>query len=154
MPEISAVISGAIASLAAALAVTTFARIAARERLAGRLREQGLDEAPADRLPDLVAALRRTSIQLSRLIAEIGSAADERMGEVVAIEAQLADLTAKENDLKQRIAALEGVPLAAADRFIDAIKESERRGVRRDLLLFVAGVVVTTLITLILSAIT
>ena len=57
----------------------------------------------------------------------------------------------REKQLKDRIAALENVPVPVAEHFAELMASGQRRTAKRDYVLFGAGVLVTTLITIIIQ---
>jgi hypothetical protein len=86
------------------------------------------------------------------VLRELSLVAREKEATVKKIEAGLGELEKRERELKQKIEALQNVPLPVAEHIAKLVEPSERRSARRDDALFGAGVVVTTLITLLLQA--
>ncbi len=60
----------------------------------------------------------------------------------------MASLENREKELKEKIEVLEKIPIPVAEHFAKLLESGERRSVRRDYLLFGAGVLVTTVITI------
>ena len=75
----------------------------------------------------------------------------ERPGAVEKLELQLTQLTAEEESVRNRISALKETRLEVAEHFAAVISSGERRSARRDYLLFGAGVLVWTAISVILQ---
>lgn len=99
----------------------------------------------------LLSDLSSTAAAMDRIVAEIGQMTKERQTTVAKMEADLAELTRRENELKSRIKALENVPVPALTYFEEMLKKQEKPTMRRDYLLFLGGVLVTTAITILLK---
>jgi prefoldin subunit 5 len=67
------------------------------------------------------------------------------------LDSALKELEKREQEIKQRIEALQNVPLPVAEHFAKLVEPGERRSAKRDYLLFGSGVVVTTVITIVLQ---
>jgi hypothetical protein len=121
-------------------------------RLAGLLRGKSVVEpSRAERMARMTADLQATSLRLDDLIGEMAVEAESRSEEVEAMKRQLEKLAVREKDLTEQIAALEGVRPAAVDRFAEILREAERRGTKRDVMFFFAGVFVTTFVSVALT---
>ena len=57
----------------------------------------------------------------------------------------------REKELKEKIALLQSVPIPVAEHFARLVEPGEKRNARRDYLLFMAGVIVTTIIAIVLQ---
>lgn len=82
------------------------------------------------------------------MLAELAQVATDRAQAVQQLETDLATMSGREQELKQRIDALEKTPLAVAEHFAKLVAPGEKRSVMGDYLLFRAGVVVSTAIAL------
>jgi len=88
---------------------------------------------------------------MDSLIIELSEVAREREESVKKIETDLANLQSRETEMKERIGNLKKVPLPVAEYFAELTSQGEKRSARRDYLLFGAGAVVSTVITIILK---
>jgi hypothetical protein len=70
---------------------------------------------------------------------------------VAELETKLENLSAQEGRLRQTIEHLQNIPLPAAEHFAELIKQEEKGSALRDYALFVAGVVVSAVVSIILK---
>ncbi|MBW2739235.1 MAG: hypothetical protein JRE64_10410 [Deltaproteobacteria bacterium] len=105
----------------------------------------------SERLSELTSSLTTASSQVDSVLHELSLVAREKEDTVKKLEAGLGELEKREKELKQKIEALQNVPLPVAEHFAKLVEPSERRSARRDYILFGAGVMVTTIITLLLQ---
>jgi uncharacterized protein involved in exopolysaccharide biosynthesis len=103
----------------------------------------------AERLSKLMQSLRESSSEVDSVLKELSTVAAERQSAASRLEQQLKDLETKEETLQQRIRHLQAVPIPVAEYFAELTKSGERRNARRDYMLFGAGVVVSTLISIV-----
>jgi hypothetical protein len=89
---------------------------------------------------------------MDAVLHELSAVAQEKEEAVRKLEMGLQELERREQGLKQKIEALQSVPLPVAEYFAKLVEPGERRIARRDYLLFGAGVLVTTIITIVLQA--
>jgi len=106
----------------------------------------------SERLSELTSSLTTASSQVDSVLQELSLVAREKEDTVKKLEAGLEKLEERERDLKQKIKALQKVPLPVAEHFAKLVEPSERKSARRDYILFGAGVLVATIITLLLQA--
>lgn len=102
----------------------------------------------SERLSELTKKLEESSREVDEVLREIGEVTEKRQSAVEALEHDLTDLEAKEADLKEKISALENTPVEAAKHFADLVSDGEKRGAKRDYLLFGAGVMVSTVVAI------
>jgi methyl-accepting chemotaxis protein len=107
-------------------------------------------EAFAEKLTRLTSELSRASAEVDATLAEIGAVAEQRQKAVQQLETEMNNLSAKERELKERVAALESVSLPAVEHFVKLTAPGERRSAWRDYILFLAGVVVSTITAIVL----
>lgn len=100
----------------------------------------------AERLSILTQKLDSASSEVDDVLREIVLVADNRQKTVEKLEKELPLLESKEQELKERITALENTPVEVAEHFAELISVGEKRGAKRDYFLFGAGVLVTTAI--------
>jgi hypothetical protein len=112
-------------------------------------------EAPAkpysERLAELTAVLTRSSRELDAVLNELGEVARERSAALQQLEDDLLKSERREKEARDRIEALEKIPLPVAEHFAKLTQAGEQRSAKRDYLLFGAGVVVSTVIGLIIQ---
>lgn len=107
----------------------------------------------AVRLSELTHSLTNASAEVDSILAEMSRVTKEKQSSVDKLEEGLSDLEKRENELKDRIATLENVPIPVAEHFAKFMESGEHRGAKRDYILFGAGVLVTTLIAILIQLI-
>lgn len=105
-----------------------------------------------ERLKQLTTNLLNASKEVDNILNELALVAEGREKSVNKLEKELYSLSRKEQELKNKIETLEKVPLPVAEHFASLLEGGEKRNRRRDYLLFGAGVLVTTIISLILNS--
>lgn len=105
-------------------------------------------ESYSERLHRLTESLRTSSAEVDAVLHELSEVAKERQEAATKLEAQLADLQSREQTLQERVKALEKMPLPVAEYFASLTAAGEKRSAKRDYLLFGAGVVVSTLLSI------
>jgi len=138
-------ISGALASLIAGGVASTeiiqkFLRISLGKKTATKTY--------SERLSDLTLSLTSASAQVDAVLRELSTVAQEKEQAVKKLETGLQEMEKREQELKQKIEALQNVPLPVAEQFAKLIQPGELRSAKRDYILFGAGVLVTTIITI------
>lgn len=98
----------------------------------------------------LFKELADTSTRMDGIVARIQEYTKGREQSVAKLEEQLGLLTQQEADLRKRIEGLKQVPLPAAEYFATLVNKGERSGALRDYLLFIAGIVVSAIVAIIL----
>jgi cell division protein FtsB len=112
----------------------------------------GIEQRSADGgTAKLLTDLSNTAATMDRIVAEIGRVTHERQATVTKLEADLLELSKREEELKGRIKALESVPVPALNYFEEILRKQEKPTARRDYLLFLAGVILTTVIAILLK---
>jgi len=106
-----------------------------------------------ERIYELTHSLTNASAEVDSILAEMSRVTKEKQSSVDKLEKGLVDLEKQENELKDRIATLENVPIPVAEHFAKFIESGEHRGAKRDYILFGAGVLVTTLIAILIQLI-
>jgi chromosome segregation ATPase len=145
-PDMLIAVVGAIGSFVAAL-TSGEVLLPLLRRLFGRPQPQ---KSFSERLSSLTASLTRASGEVDEVLRELAQVARDREAAVKKLEGDLAALEGREKELKDKIEALQKTPLPVAEHFAKLLESGERRTMRRDYLLFGAGVVVTTAITVVL----
>jgi DNA repair ATPase RecN len=99
----------------------------------------------------LFAELSQASQKLDGIVSRIQAYTKMRESTVSELEARLEKLSAQEGQLKATIEQLQQVPLPAAERFAELVKKEEKGGALRDYVLFVSGVVVSAIVSIVLK---
>ncbi len=141
LPFLAAVISMAAGGLTSSELVRSAVR-----RILGRPASQ--PKTYGERLAELTTSLTHSTQQVDVVLAELAHVAKEREATVQALETNLASLEGREKEIKSRIEALQQVPLPAVEHFAELLETGENRSAWRDYMLFGAGVVVSTAITI------
>ena len=105
----------------------------------------------SQRLSELTHSLTNASSEVDSLLTELGQVAKEKETSVRKLEQGLSALEEKEQELQDRITTLQNVPIPAAEHFARLMETGEKRSAMRDYVLFGAGVVVTTMITIVIQ---
>ena len=95
--------------------------------------------------------LTETSQKLDRIFTRIQEYTEIRESAVAELEKKLESLSAQEGRLRQTIEQLQNVPLPAAEKFAELIKKEGKGSALRDYALFVAGVVVSAVVSIVLK---
>ena len=104
----------------------------------------------AERLSNLTDSLTKASSEVDSILHEMNRVSRERETSIRELEAGLTALEKREKELKEKISVLQSVPIPVAEHFAKLVESSERRNARRDYLLFIAGVIVTTIVAVVL----
>jgi len=153
MPEIVIAIIGALVSLAGGkLVLTDFVEGGLRKLFV----KQGWIKPPkqlpySEKLDKLTASITSASKEMDQLLHELTETTHQRKATVDNIEKQLSVLENREKEIKQRIDALQRVPIPVAEEFARLTHPGEMRSARRDYILFGAGVLVSTAIAILLK---
>lgn len=100
---------------------------------------------------ELFTELAKTSTEMDRIVEEIGRFTEQRQAKVIKLESDLVLLSQREQELKKKIEGLEKVPLPAAEYFAQLVEKKEHKGALRDYILFLLGVAVSAVITVVLK---
>lgn len=134
-------------TLALAPAVSLLAGVlVARPPLTVSFHRRGAQQVHARRLDELTATLRRQSKDIDRVVDELAAVATERHSAIEELSNQLSVLSAKEQELRRRNDVLLAASVPAAQEFALLTAEADRRNQRQSYRLFVAGVVVSTVV--------
>jgi len=101
-----------------------------------------------DKISKLIESLSKASDNIDSIMREIAEVGQQRETAITQLEKHLKSLSKQEKQLKEKINALEKVPLPAIEYFAKTTEKSERKSALRDYILFGAGVVVSALFTI------
>jgi hypothetical protein len=139
------------ASLISVLAGAVASTDVIRKALLKRLGKEPPARTYAERLSGLTGSLTRASAEVDAVLHEMTRVAGEREQAVKDLEVGLTELEKREKELKEKIEVLEKVPIPVAEYFARLVEPSEKRNARRDYVLFISGVVVTTIVAVVLQ---
>ena len=143
-PElIVTVLGAALSAIACKLVLNKFV-----EKLFGE--ETSNTVSYAERLEKLTSSLTKSSTEIDGLLNELSNVAKERQKAVDKVETELLGLQGREKELQQRIDQLKDVPLPVAEHLAKLMAPGEKRSARRDYVLFVSGVLVSTILAVLL----
>jgi len=149
MNILAAVIAAGVGLITTALASTEVIR-----KLLRLLRGQPEpSRTHSERLSELTANLTSASAEVDSILRELSTVAKEKEASIKLLEAALSALREEEQEVKDKISALEKTPLPVAEHFAKLVRSGEKRGAARDYVLFGAGVLVTTVITIIIQVV-
>jgi septal ring factor EnvC (AmiA/AmiB activator) len=143
-------IVAALVSLLLSLLTTYVNRQLARRARQRELATTGELPKFRDRMQKLSEELARASAEVDKTLDEMAMVSQVREQALKGLETKLDELTQREEELQARVAMLKDVPLPAAEYFLEVTAKGEERSATRDYVLFGAGVVVSTVITIIL----
>lgn len=147
--EILASIISAIATLIAGGLVSTKLIRTLLQRFFGI--QQAPSQSYTEKLTELTQSLTKSSAEVDAVLSELAKVARERENAVQRLENELQNLERREKELQEKIETLEQVPIPVAEHFANLVESGEKRGARRDYILFGAGVVVTTIVAIIIQ---
>ena len=117
------------------------------------LKKEPAPKTYADRLSQLTSSLTKASSEVDAVLREMSQVSREREQSVRDLETGLAELEKREKELQEKIDVLQNVPIPVAEHFAKLVNPSEKRGARREYLLFISGVALTTVIAIVLEVI-
>jgi len=150
-PEILTILSTVLAGLATLLGAGFASTELFRKLLYWFFGKKEPKKTYSERLAELTQSLTNASTEVDSILLELSHVAKEKQFLVKQLEQSLLQLEKQERELKDRITTLETVPIPVAEHFAKLIESGERRSRKRDYVLFGAGVIVTTLITIIIQ---
>ena len=101
-------------------------------------------------LEELAQELNILAQEFDHAFNETKEIANNRTSALATLETELATLSKKETEMKIRVSELEKVSIPAVEYLLQATEKSERRSAKRDYLLFVAGVVASAVVSIIM----
>lgn len=140
-------LSAALSILAGVMALSPV--VQARIRAILKKPPQQPKKSYSERLHRLTESLRTSSQEVDAILHELAEVAKERQEAAFRLESQLSQLQTREQKLQERVQALEKLPLPVAEYFATLTAAGEKRSAMRDYLLFGAGVVVSTLLSIV-----
>jgi hypothetical protein len=102
-------------------------------------KERKVEASYAERIDYLTKTLVNSTREVDAVFQEIGKVALERQFAAEKLQQELAALSQRESELKQRVEALKNVPLPVAEHFARLLETGEKKSAKRDYLLFWCG---------------
>ena len=112
-----------------------------------RTKEKGSRATSTGDLARLVNGLNKTSLELDRILAQIVEVAQNRADAATKLQAEMKRLEEAEEEYLVRIETLKNEPLQIVNDLLNEFEPNRIRTPRRDFMLFLAGVVVSVIIS-------
>ena len=116
-----------------------------------RSREAGSKATTTGELTRLVDGLNKTSNELDTILAEVVQVAQGRAEAATKLQAEINRLEKAEEEYLVRIELLKNEPLRVVNDLLNELKPNQIRTPRRDLILFVAGGIVSAIVSVVLG---
>jgi hypothetical protein len=108
-------------------------------------------ESKSDSPERLFEELSEASTKMDSVLARIEALRVLRKSAIEKLETQLLDLTTRKGDLTKQIEQLQKIPLPAMDYFMQSMRKQEKSSSVRDYVLFIAGVLVSAIVAVVLK---
>ena len=115
-----------------------------------RSKEQGLKATTTGELSRLVDGLNQTSNELDNILAEVVQVAQGRAEAATKLQAEISRLEQAEEQYLVRIEMLKNEPLRVVNDLLNELKPNQIRAPRRDLMIFLAGGLVSAIVSIVL----
>ena len=116
-----------------------------------RSRETASKATTTGELTQLVDGLNQTSNELDHILAEVVQVAQGRAEAAIKLQAEISRLERAEEEYLVRIELLKNEPLRVVNDLLNELKPNQIRTPRRDLMLFLAGGVVSAIVSIVLG---
>jgi len=116
-----------------------------------RSREAGSKATTTGDLSRLVNGLNKTSSELDKILEKIVEVAQNRAEAAIKLQAEMKRLEEAEEDYLVQIEILKNEPLRVVSDLLNELHPSQIRTPRHDFMLFLAGVVVSAIVSIIWS---
>jgi predicted transcriptional regulator len=114
-----------------------------------RSREAGLKATTTGDLSRLVNGLNKTSSELDKILEKIVEVAQNRAEAAIKLQAEMKRLEEAEEEYLVQIEILKNEPLRVVSDLLNELHPSQIRTPRHDFMLFLAGVVVSAIVSII-----
>ncbi len=104
-----------------------------------------------ERLEHTLTVLKNAFSEVDKATVEFTQLMKEKEKNIDLIEARLSELSTEEKHLKNKVETLQQVPLEALSHFEEILNKGDKRSAVRDYMLFISGIVVSVIVTLILK---
>jgi len=119
--------------------------------VARRSRDAGSKATSTGDLSRLVSGLSKTSVELDNILAQIVEVAQNRAEAATKLQAEMKKLEEAEEEYLVRIEILKNEPLRVMSELLNELQPNQIRTPRRDFMLFLAGVIVSAIVSMILG---
>ena len=147
----SETISGVILQLLIAVLIGFVLFIVENRVMSRRSKEKGSKTTTTGDLTRLVNDLNKTSNELDNILAEVVHVAQGRAEAATKLQAEIDRLEQAEEEYLVRIETLKNEPLRVINDLLNELEPNQIRSPRRDFMLFVAGVIVSAIVSIVLG---
>ena len=116
-----------------------------------RSREAGSKATSTGDLARLVDGLNKTSNELDKILAQIVEVAQDRAEAATKLQAEMKKLEEAEEEYLVRIEILKNEPLRVVNDLLNELEPNRIRTPRRDFMLFLAGALLSTIVSIVLG---
>ena len=145
IPMLAAIISITVALLSQLIIVYSLRKKRAAKR----------EIPPGERLQQSISKLSTASQEIDTIIQDIVQDINRRQSALEELKARHQLLSQEEAELSKRVEMLKGLPLEVAKYFQQineqSLQQMEKKRARRDILMFLLGIIVTTIIAILLK---
>ena len=147
----SMAISGVLLQLLIPILIGLILFVIENRIVARRSREAGSKATSTGDLSRLVSGLSKTSVELDNILAQIVEVAQNRAEAATNLQAEMKKLEEAEEEYLVRIEILKNEPLRVMSELLNELQPNQIRTPRRDFMLFLAGVIVSAIVSMILG---
>jgi predicted transcriptional regulator len=147
----SETISAALLQLFVTILIGFVLFIVENRVISRRSREAGSKPTSTGDLARLVKGLDKTSNELDKILAQIVEVSQDRAEAATKLQAEMKKLEEAEEEYLVRIEILKNEPLRVMSDLLNELEPNRIRTPRRDFMLFLTGVVVSAIVSVVLS---
>ena len=147
----SMAISGVLLQLLIPILIGLILFVIENRIVARRSRDAGSKATSTGDLSRLVSGLSKTSVELDNILAQIVEVAQNRAEAATNLQAEMKKLEEAEEEYLVRIEILKNEPLRVMSELLNELQPNQIRTPRRDFMLFLAGVIVSAIVSMILG---
>ncbi|WP_405199140.1 hypothetical protein [Christiangramia sp. LLG6405-1] len=103
------------------------------------------------RLEETLSTLNKAFKEVDKATEEFTILMKEKEQTIDILEQKLKELSKEEAEIKERVDTLQKIPLEAISHFEQIVNKGDKRSALRDYLLFVSGIIVSVIVTIILK---
>jgi predicted transcriptional regulator len=147
--KMSTIISGVLVQLLVTIVIGAVFYALENRIVSRRSKENGSKATSTGDLSRLVNGLNKTSNELDKILAQIVEVSQNRAEAATNLQAEMKKLEEIEEEYLVRIEILKNEPLRVVSDLLSELQPNQIRTPRRDFMLFMAGVVVSAVISLV-----
>jgi predicted transcriptional regulator len=144
-------ISGVLLQLLVTVLIGLVFFIVENRVISRRSRESGPKPTSTGDLARLAKGLNKTSTELDKILAQIVEVSQDRAEAATKLQAEMKKLEEAEEEYLVRIEILKNEPLRVMSDLLNELQPNQIRTPRRDFMLFLAGVVVSAIVSVVLD---